>query len=184
MKNYGQCVDVVLDEIIRSMRAVDPSNVDLLVDKIIRAPRVFCDGHGRSGLQASDFAVRLMQLGIETYIASELTTPAIRQGDLLIICSGSGETESLVGHAKKAKSFGVDIVLISASEESSINKFSQMSILIPADTKLRYDASSTQPLGNLFEQSLKLLLDIVAIMIAEKLGVSNDDMSERHKNLE
>jgi len=184
MMSYSQYAEAVLGEINRSIHAVESSGIDLLVEKIIRAPRVFCDGLGRSGLQAGAFAVRLKQLGKETYIVSELTTPAIGHGDLLIICSGSGETECLVGHAGKAKTFGADVILITASENSSIHRFSQLNILIPADTKLKYGMSSMQPLGNLFEQSLVVILDITAMLLAEKLGMTNDDMYERHKNLE
>ena len=184
MKNYTQYADAVINEINQSIHAVDSTGVEMLVDKIIHAPRVFCDGLGRSGLQSGAFAVRLKQLGKEVYIVSELTTPAIGQGDLLIICSGSGETECLVAHAGKAKSFDADVVLITASENSSADSFSQLNILIPADTKLRHGESSLQPLGNLFEQSLAIVLDIVAMLIAQKLDVSNDDMYLRHKNLE
>jgi 6-phospho-3-hexuloisomerase len=50
------------------------------------------------------FAMRLMHIGFQVHVAGDVTTPAIRGGNLLIIGSGSGETSGLVSMAAKARS--------------------------------------------------------------------------------
>jgi 6-phospho-3-hexuloisomerase len=39
-------------------------------------------------------------------------------------------------------------------------------------------------MGNLFEQALLLLFDQIAIALADRLGISRDAMSARHRNVE
>ena len=43
---------------------------------------------------------------------------------------------------------------------------------------------SEQPMGNLFEQHLFLLFDIIIIMLAERLGQTPETMESRHRNIE
>ena len=181
---YNEYAEAVLNEIGNCIKTVDSAEIELFVERIINAPRVFCDGVGRSGLQASAFTMRLTHMGITSYFVPEITTPSIQHGDLLIICSGSGETENLIAHAKKAKSFEAEITLISASEKTSLHCLSDQNILVHADTKLHNTHASIQPMGTLFEQSLSILLDVVVLLLMERLDVSNSDMYRRHKNLE
>jgi 6-phospho-3-hexuloisomerase len=47
-------------------------------------------------------AMRFMHLGYTVFIVE--TTPAILEGDLLLVASGSGTTSSVVSSAEKAKS--------------------------------------------------------------------------------
>ena len=49
------------------------------------------------------FAMRLMHLGLQVYVVDDVTTPAIKTEDLLIIGSASGNTKSLVQYAGQAK---------------------------------------------------------------------------------
>ena len=56
--------------------------------------------------------MRLMHMGKQVYVVGEIVTPSIQQGDLLLIVSGSGETESLVAMAKKAKRLGATIATV------------------------------------------------------------------------
>lgn len=44
-----------------------------------------------AGLSCKAFAMRLMLLGCRSYFVGETTTTAIQKGDLLLLCSGSGE---------------------------------------------------------------------------------------------
>jgi 6-phospho-3-hexuloisomerase len=39
-------------------------------------------------------------------------------------------------------------------------------------------------MGNLFEQALLILFDQIVIALAQKLGVSKEAMSARHRNVE
>jgi 6-phospho-3-hexuloisomerase len=57
---------------------------------------------GRSGLALKMAAMRFMQYTV--FIVGETNTPAILEGDLLLVASGSGTTSSVVSSAEKAKS--------------------------------------------------------------------------------
>ena len=54
-------------------------------------------------LMAQAFAKRIAHLGIKTYVVGETTNPSANNKDLLIACSSSGETVSVVTIAKVAK---------------------------------------------------------------------------------
>ena len=43
---------------------------------------------------------------------------------------------------------------------------------------------SIQPMGNLFEQHLYMLFDMIVMMLEEKMQVSHADMEKRHRNIE
>lgn len=182
--NYNECRENILSEIENSVNMVDSSQIDLFLDDIVNAGRVFCDGKGRSGLQAKAFVMRLAQMGITSYETSEVTTPAIKKNDLLIICSGSGETPSLVEHTKRAKVLGTKIVLITTNPDSAIGKMCTYKFIVRAQSKNEKVKTSIQPMATLFEQTLEIFFDIMVVLIMKKLHISNEDMYARHNNLE
>ena len=73
---------------------------------------IFLNGAGRSGIAIRAFANRLMHIGFSVSIVGEISSPHSKPGDLLIICSGSGETGSLKSLAEKAKQSGIDLALV------------------------------------------------------------------------
>jgi 6-phospho-3-hexuloisomerase len=48
-------------------------------------------------------AMRFMHLGYTVFIVGETNTPAILEGDLLLVASGSGTTSSVVSSAEKLR---------------------------------------------------------------------------------
>ena len=44
--------------------------------------------------------------------------------------------------------------------------------------------ASAQPMGNLFEQHLFLLFDILAMLLTERLHETHETMEARHRNIE
>jgi len=183
----SQILTDVLKEIESTLSIADHASGEKLVDRIIRSKRIFVAGAGRSGYIMRAFAMRLMHLGFEVYFVSETNTPSIGREDLLIIGSGSGETESLVVMSKKAKSVGAEIVLVSAFPESSIGALADIVIKIPAPNPKaprKTGFVSIQPMGNLFEQSMMIYMDAVIIRIMNKKGVDAEEMFRRHANLE
>jgi 6-phospho-3-hexuloisomerase len=106
---------------------------------------------------------------------------------LLLICSGSGETQSLVSMANKAKSLGVKLALITINPASTIGTLADIIVRIPAPSPkaaANNDFVSIQPMGNLFEQSLLLFLDMTVMLLMERKGMTSDEMFKRHANLE
>jgi 6-phospho-3-hexuloisomerase len=68
-----------------------------------------------------------------------------------------------------------------------VGRLSSLVIVIPTKTLKvpgREGISSIQPMGNLFEQSLLILTDIVVMRLMEKLGMDSKEMFKNHANLE
>lgn len=184
---YAQLLEGVLDELGRTLRAVSPVELQTFQETLLAAPRIFAVGRGRSGLYIRAFAMRLMHLGLMVHVVDDVTTPAIQNGDLLVIASGSGRTATLLQHANKAKGLGAKIALVTAFPNSPIGELADLTVHIPAPSvkdESTGQPASVQPMANLFEQSLALMLDMVAILLMRELGQSGEQMFARHANLE
>jgi 6-phospho-3-hexuloisomerase len=187
MTGFDALVSTVLGELEASLRATDASEANALRQAIVEAPRIFVAGRGRSGLQMRAFAMRLMHLGLTVYVVDDVTTPAIEATDLLLLGSGSGRTTSLVGFADRAKSLGTRIVLITSVEVSPIAERADLIVHIKAPSPKANEAGakpSAQPMANLFEQALGLLLDIITMQLMDTLKLTSEQMFRRHANLE
>lgn len=174
----------VLDELSACVLRIPGEEVSALVDSIVKEKRIFCDGVGRSLLQVKGFAMRLTQMGFQSVVVGETTTPAITDKDILLICSGSGETPMLVEHAAKAKETGAKVLIMTATKGSTLEKLGDSSILIEASSKVATTEFSAQPMGSLFEQSVGILCDIMVLHIMEKYQISSEEMYQNHSNLE
>lgn len=177
----------VIDELSRTLACISNEEPSAMVAGLLRAKRIFLAGAGRSGLMISAFAMRLMHLGLHAYVLGDATTPAVDKDDMLLIASGSGETESLVIKAKKAATIGAMVGLVTIYSESSIGKLATYKITIPAPTPKSSGTqlgSSAQPMGSLFEQSLLLTLDSIVLLLMKEKGTSSDEMFSNHANLE
>ncbi len=170
--------DRILGEFNSILSQVDERIVRTLVERILSSNRIFIAGMGRSGLIARPFVMRLMQMGLQAHFVGDATTPAIGQGDLLIVISGSGETKITHHIAATAKSFGAHVFLMTSQTKSKIGDISDLILVLP-------DAPQpVLPLGSAFEGTAHILLDAVVILIMEKTGVTQQEMMERHSNLE
>jgi len=183
-----QAVEVILAELGETLARVAPEGLERLAEAILAADRVYVAGGGRSGLMARALAMRLMHLGLVTYVVGETTTPAIRQGDLLVACSASGETHVTVIVSQVAREAGARVFAITATPDSPMARQADETIIIPAPSKraraVEGAASSVQYGGSLFEQALLVLLDAVSIEIGRRLGRGPQDVASRHANLE
>lgn len=185
--NNRDYASVVLNELHHTLSRIDIQKANEFVELVDQAQEVFCAGAGRSGFQVKGFAMRLMHMGINSYVVGETCTPNIRENGLLVICSGSGETKSLVNHANKAKEVGAKIALITINPESTIARLADVVVEISAPSPKsakQGDIKSIQPMGSLFEQSEGIFMDISIMMLMEKRNLDSDTMFGRHANME
>lgn len=96
----------ILEELEKNQRSLQEPQFQKLIEEILRAGYIFTAGAGRSKTAIQAFTNRLMHLGLPVSLVGEITAPHTKPGDLLIIGSGSGETESLVAMAKKRSKTG------------------------------------------------------------------------------
>jgi 6-phospho-3-hexuloisomerase len=183
-------LDAVLDELRATTQAVDAGALGALQERLVGARRVFVAGAGRSGLMVRAFAMRLMHLGVQVHVVGDVTTPAFAAGDLLVIGSGSGETESLCAVGRKAKALGGVLAVVTIVPSSTLGKLAEVVVRVDAHSpKAAAQAGgarrrSVQPMGTLFEQTMLLLLDAVVMRLAAARGTSPDELFARHANLE
>ena len=177
----------ITEELERTLLTLDEEVTLNFVNELKDKHAIFVAGAGRSGFMARGFAMRLMHMGYRSYLVGETTTPAILEGDLLVVCSGSGETKSLVSMASKAKALHASLVLITINPESTIGHLADTIVRIPAPSPkatANSDFVSIQPMGNLFEQSLLLFLDMSIMLLMEQTNITSEAMFKLHANLE
>jgi len=142
-----------------------------------RARRWFFYGQGRSGLVAQMAAMRFMHLGYKAHFVGEVSAPSIRQGDGLLLVSGSGETPVLLNFATIAKQEGANIAVVTGHETSSLARLADKILSLPL-------AKSTQFGGSLFEQCALLMLDGVILVLAKNIPDAYEIMRYRHTNMQ
>ncbi len=180
-------LQVISDELRRTLAALNGDDFDPFIDAIQDADGIFVSGAGRSGLMMRSFAMRLMHLGLKVSVVGETVTGRISKSDCLIIGSGSGTTESLVNHARRAGEAGAKIGLITIHDRSLIAELADMIITIPAPSpKISGDTGfrSAQPMGALFEQCLFISLEAIIMETMVRTGQNTGKMFARHANLE
>lgn len=185
--NTIEYAKTVLNELQHTLLNIDTKKAEQFVELVDQADEIFCAGAGRSGFQVKGFAMRLMHMGKKSYVVGEACTPNIKEDGILVICSGSGETKSLVNHAQKALEVGAKLALITINPESTIGKMADVVIEISAPSPKSAkegQIKSIQPMGSLFEQSEGLFMDIAIMMLMEKNHMDSDTMFGRHANME
>jgi 6-phospho-3-hexuloisomerase len=180
-------VKTIINELDTTLNSINEKDADAFVNLVNEANEVFCAGAGRSGFQVKGFAMRLMHMGVNSYVVGETCTPNITAEGLLVICSGSGETKSLVNHATKAKEVGAKIALITINPQSTIGKMADVVVEISAPSPKSAkegQIKSIQPMGSLFEQSEGLFMDIAILKLMEIKNMTSETMFGRHANME
>lgn len=184
--NYPQLVSAITAEIENCLHKTDEAQLDAAVELVAQANRVFLAGAGRSGLEVSSFAMRLTHIGLKVFRVGEVTTPAIKEGDLLVLASGSGKTASMLVLAQAARKAGAKVLLFTTSENSPIAELSDQIVVIhgKAAKDTASAAVSIQPMSNLFVQALCLTFDIIVIRMMERNHLDEALMKDNHANLE
>ena len=180
-----QAIALVLAENQRVLKSVNAAAIAQLLQALSTTKRIFVEGEGRSGLAMRMAAMRLMHLGLQDYVIGETTTPSIQSGDLLIACSGSGETEGVVAIATKAKAIGARVVAVTTQAESTLGEMADTIVQLNAAAKQdRSQQQSQQFAGSLFEQSTLLLFDALFYVLAQNMDKSAETLWSQHTNLE
>ncbi len=189
----------IIEYLTKSLDVISDHDKDRLIETLVeaykRSSKIFVVGAGRSGLVVKSFALRLMHLGFSVYVMGETIIPRMRKGDVLIALSGSGRTKSVISVAEAAKSVGAIVVSITTFMDSPLAKLGDVVVLIPGRTKLAKEDDylvrqviglhePLTPLGTLFEDLAMIFLDGVVVELMDKLGVTEEELKERHANVE
>ena len=137
-------------------------------------------------LSLQAFCKRLNHLGIKAHCVGDITDPAIKNTDLLIVGSGSGESIIPVAIAKKAKEFNAKVVHIGSNPNGAVSDYVDYMVRIPTRTRLYLEdeIDSQQIMTSLFEQVLLILGDVIAKIIVDNRNIDLKDLWQWHANLE
>lgn len=174
--------ELIIEKISGILSATDPTYDGKLTGLLDSASRIFVAGAGRSALVARFFAMRLMHGGYDVYVVGEIVTPSVRAGDLLIVISGSGETETMIAFTKRARELGAKIALLSTKSSSTIGDMADT--VFPIGTPELYGKVVGMPMGTTFELSTLIFLEAVISHIIHEKGIPEEEMRTRHANLE
>lgn len=174
---------MIINELSNVPDPLSEEQIDNLITAINKSNHVFISGAGRSGLMINSFANRLLQIGLEVSVVGEITTPHLRNGDILIFNSASGSSEKLISQAREAKKYDVKIMLFTTDSQSSLAKLADYCIVVQAQSKYS-ETKSIQPMGALFEQYSMLLFDSLVLSYMQKYNITEQIMRDNHADIE
>lgn len=183
VKRFDEASGYLIDEAKHSLKQVDHGDLEQLIDELREARHVVVFGRGRSGRVAQSFAIRLGHLGFRAFFVGETSTPPVREDDLVLLVSGSGETFSVTLTAKIAHDMEAPVVAITAAPESDLADHSDHVIHVPVGEGGPRQRELA-PLGSRFELAAYLLFDGLVAELMERLDEDEGSMSERHATLE
>jgi 6-phospho-3-hexuloisomerase len=183
-----------IDDVVEN---VSEEQIEAMLETLLSARnrKIIVIGSGRSGFVGNAFALRLMHLGFNVYVAGETITPALNKGDLAITISGSGTTRTVVTQAEVAKEIGAKVLAITSHPESPLGQISDLIVVVKGRTKIAKedDYISRQmmgeheplaPLGTMFELSAMVFLDCIIAELMYRMGENEDDLRKRHTVIE
>ncbi|MCE5285577.1 MAG: SIS domain-containing protein [Pelosinus sp.] len=185
--SYRELYEVLLEEHRQVFAAQDELQLASMMQLIMKAKRIFVTGCGREGIAARSFAMRLMHLGKETHWLWDDTTPGMQSGDLFIAVNGCGKIGYIDYLLDQAGKTGASRLVITGAPLERTPQEAEYSLFVPACVYKGSDmrvVKSVQPMGNLFEQHLFLLFDVIVMLLADKMNLSHGQMELRHRNIE
>jgi len=176
----------ILSEIDYVLSRTDEKEVSKFIDAITQAKHIVCAGAGRVGSAIWGFAMRLGHLGVPAHTIGDSTLPSLTKKDLLIVASGSGETETIYHYVNICKKKGVPVALITGNPESRMGKLADFMVTIHAPNKYRplKNFKSIQPMTTLNEQALQIFFDAVVLDLMKKTRQTEKHLWQRHSILE
>ena len=196
MEYMISAIEAILDNIHDAEEYLNEEDIAKFIEIITTADNIFVTGAGRSGLAAKAFAMRLMHLGLSSYVVGETISPAINAGDCILAISGSGETNTIVTAAKISKNRGAKVLALTSYPESSLGQLADAIIHVKGRTKVEVDDenylkrqikgnyTSLTPLGTAFELTSLVFLDGMVSELMETMGKTEQDLKNRHTVLE
>ena len=170
-----------LNELQEIVETVEETELEQMQELILNSNRIFVGAAGRSLLAMKFLAMRLMQIGLKVYLVGEVCTPSIREGDLLLVGSGSGETAGMIAITKNRNSTIASIAKVAVQLNTA--KPIQEGAAGP-DGWIEGNYFSIRPSGNPFEQSIVIVGDAMVCELMQKTNCGTAKIAYNHANLE
>lgn len=183
--------------VISTADLIADAEVQGFISELLNANRIYVIGAGRSGLVAKAFAMRLMHLGLQSYVVGETITPSMKAGDTLVAFSGSGQTKTVAELSETAKAIGGNICLVTSKKESRIGKIADNIVVLESQRdevkdesaefeirQMKGEHKSFAPMGTLFETTAMVFADAIVSALMEITHCGLDELRDRHANIE
>jgi 6-phospho-3-hexuloisomerase len=151
LKNINRSKEVILNQeesIVQFRDVILTASNRRVTNK--RKTTIFLAGAGRSGFVAKAFAMRLMHLGFYVYVFNESIAPPVNDGDIIIIVSKSGRSNSITQIVEDSKLDNVKFLTVCGNTESELAQ--------KADAKIVID-SLPQILVNLEDEDVESFME-------------------------
>ncbi len=176
MRMFHEAYRYIIESIGESLDAVDTSLVNRAVEMISSAKQIFVYGSGRSGLVGKFFAMRLVQLGLVAYFIGETITPVVNPGDVVVLVSNTGRTQSTLLVESIVKRINARVIAVTSDASSPLAENADLTFII----KYSKRRGELAPLGTLFEDASVIFFDSLIAVLMKKLGQREEDMRRRH----
>jgi 6-phospho-3-hexuloisomerase len=180
---FGAATGFLLDEARSSLKQVDDGSLEAFLGELDDARHVVVFGRGRSGRVAQTFAIRLGHLGYRAFFVGETSTPPVREDDLVVLVSGSGETFSVTLTAQIARDMQATVACVTASPESVLPEHSDLVVELPVGQETKRQRKLA-PMGTRFELAAHVLFDGLVAELMHRLDEDEVSMRDRHATLE
>ncbi len=171
-------LDAYQELLTKAYSLIDENQIKRIADIISGAnQRVFVYGKGSSGIAGEEFKMRLMRFGIDIECITDthmlkMNAAVIRNQDLVIGISVSGQTEEVIQALESGKRKGATTVLISAAKKPEWNKWCDEIVLVA--TKENLD------LGKLISPQFPILV-ICDVLYANVMKHDRNDREALHR---
>jgi 6-phospho-3-hexuloisomerase len=189
-----QAMELIMNNLKENMEHIDENFkytqkfINVIHDGLINNRRFFLLASGRSAFILQCFATRLVHLGADVFMVTNLgNLPKLRKKDILIVLSGSGTTSIVVSLLKNYVNTVKPhaIVCITSHPSSIIGRVGDITIKILGRSKRDHSEDNhavLTPEGTQFEQIAFTYLDAVIAELAVKMGKTNEDLLENHSS--
>jgi 6-phospho-3-hexuloisomerase len=181
----GGETDRALQEIADAVHNVPDSQLDDVVDELLRARRIACYAGGREGLVMRGLVMRLFHAGLDVHYVGEMTCPAVGSGDLVVLSCGPGRISMVEALAGVAKRDGARVLYLTAQPQNPPADQADKVVTITAQTMADdRESAAVLPMGSAYEIGLFVLVDLVTNRVRKHRAESVDELRSRHTNLE
>lgn len=169
----------ILHELSNCEEKLNYNEIENLIEYLVDFdPRqIIGIGAGRMGFALQAFIMRLGHMGFAASMIGDTNVPRCNDKTLVFVNSSSGETPSIMLFAEQAKTVGSRLIVTTSNPNSSIGQLADQIVTLPK-------VESFQMMKTSFEQFSMLLYDYIALEIADRLNLDQDQISNNHSILE
>lgn len=173
-------------ELTDVINRIDSAQIDILIEFLAKANRIFFYGVGREGLMMKALSMRLFHMGLDVHVVGDMTTPPIGKDDILIVSAGPGYISTVAALMGVARGVGAKTICFTAQSGGEASQSANLSVVLPAQTMADDTTGPTSflPMGSLYEGAQYLLFEYLVLLLRDHMGVTAGQMRQNHTNLE